>query len=349
MNTTDNRRKILFLGMDKIEINEHEISLLDNEFSHYIIEKITSRPDVYYKQEETDLVFHYTNLSALIGIIENQSLWATHLYFLNDRNEYKHGMDIVKEVVESIKTEENKSILHAISVVLDDVSKVDKYVICFSKNGDSLSQWRAYGNNGNGVSIGFNRKKLESVLLGNNSYRYIIYDKEKQIAAVKLIITEAANFFLPKKEKYKWPNESYYYWLVGYCVSNVLNFIIANYKDPAFEEEKEYRIECKQFHNMLNTKAERFDVYHRTNEKIIIPYTKIYTKPIEHNGTTPKEKLPLRFRVTQLPIEKIIIGPSSNQEEVIKSVKELLGNNFYSVNSVLADLEVLKSIIPYRS
>lgn len=335
--------------MGKIEINEQEVIRLDNEFSYYIIEKIISRPEVYYKQEATDLIYHYTNLSALIGIIENQCLWATHLYFLNDRNEYKHGMGIVKEVIESIKTEENRSILHAISVVLDDISKVDKYVICFSKNGDSLSQWRAYGNNGNGVSIGFNRKKLESALLGKNSYRYIVYSKEKQIAAVKLIITEASSFFLPKKEKYKWPNDSYFYRLVGYCVSNVLDFIIANYKDQAFEEEKEYRIECKQFHNMLNAKAERLDIYHRTNEKIIIPYTKMYTKPIEYKGSNPKKKLPLRFKVTQLPIEEIVIGPSSNQEEVINSVKELLGNNFYSLNSVLADLKVLKSNIPYRS
>jgi hypothetical protein len=29
------------------------------------------------------------------------------------------------------------------------------FLTCFSENGDLLSQWRAYGNNGDGVAIGF--------------------------------------------------------------------------------------------------------------------------------------------------------------------------------------------------
>lgn len=100
---------------------------------------------------------------------------------------------------------------------------------------------------------------------------------------------------------------------------------------------------------MLNTKTERLDIYHRTNEKIIIPYTKIYTKPIEGRDIDSKKKLPLSLRVTQLPIEKIIIGPSSNQEEVIRGVKQLLQDNFYSVTPLLADVEIVRSNIPYRS
>lgn len=261
-------------------------------------------------------------------------------------------MDIIKEVIESIKTKENEAILHAISVVLNEISEVDRYVTCFSKEGDSLSQWRAYANNGNGISIGFNRKKLESVLAGNNSYKYILYDKESQKSAVKLIINEATKFLLPKKKELDWSDHKYYYF-AGYCVSNLLDLIIANYKDPAFKEEKEYRVECRQYHNVLNTKVERLDVYHRTNEKLIIPYIKIKTKPWKNRNTdvlrNTDEKLPFIFTIEKLPIEKIIVGPSSNQDEVIKSVKQLLQNNYYSVNSVLTDVQIVKSVIPYRT
>ena len=237
--------------MGKSGINKEQVEQLDNEFRDFIVRQLISISEQQYKQEATDLVFHYTNLSGLIGIIENQYLWATNLYFLNDRNEYKHGVNIIKEVMDSIKTLENESILHAISVVLNEISEVDKYVTCFSKEADSLSQWRAYTNKGNGISIGFNRKRLESALLGNNSYNYIVYDKEMQKSAVTLIIEEATKFFLPKKKELNWP-DLHYYGFVGYSVSRVLDFIIANYKDPAFKEEKEYRIECKQFHNKLN-------------------------------------------------------------------------------------------------
>lgn len=338
--------------MHKTEINEEEVNRLDNEFSDYIIKKIISTPEDYFKQESSELVFHYTNLSALIGIIENQCIWATNLYFLNDRNEYKHGINIIQEVMESIKTDENKSILHAITVVLNEISEVDRYVACFSKEGDSLSQWRAYADNGSGVSIGFNRKKLETALSGNNSFKYIEYDKEKQKSVIKLVVDEATKFFLTKKEEFKWTDNMYYHF-VGYSVSNVLDFIIANFKDPAFKEEKEYRIECRQFHNMLNTRVERLDIYHRTNEKLLVPYTKIYTNPIEGSDTdllkNSKGKLPFIFTITKLPIEKIIIGPSSNQNEIIRGIKQLLQNNLYAVNSVLSGVEIVKSFIPYRS
>lgn len=332
--------------MDKAEVNKGEVDRLYDEFSDFIIRKLILMPEEHYKQESTDLVFHYTNLSGLIGIIESQCLWATNLYFLNDRNEYKHGMNIIKKVMESIKTQENESILHAISVVLNEISEVDRYVTCFSKEGDSLSQWRAYANYGNGISIGFNRKKLELALSGINSYKYIVYDKEKQKSAVKLIVDEAIRFFLSKKNELNW-SDLQYYSFVGYSVSRVLDFIIASYKDPAFKEEKEYRIERRQYHNILNTKVEKLDIYHRTNEKIIVPYTKIKTKPKEHRESNGE--LPFIFTITKLPIENIVIGPSSNQEEVIQSIKQLLQNNYYSVNSVLADVEIIKSAIPYRS
>ena len=164
--------------------------------------------------------------------------------------------------------------------------------------------------------------------------------------SVKLIVEEATKFFITKKEEFDWHN-NIYYWVVGYSISRVLDFIIANYKDPAFEEEKEYRIECKQFHNKLNTEAKKLKINHRTNEKLIIPYTKIYTKPLKEPYAGPETDLFFKFE--QLPIKKIIIGPSSNQYDVVNGIKELLQNNFYTIGSGKYDVEIIKSKIPYRS
>lgn len=41
---------------------------------------------------------------------------------------------------------------------------INRYICCFSKEGDILSQWRAYANDGRGISIGFNLKKLEQLI-----------------------------------------------------------------------------------------------------------------------------------------------------------------------------------------
>lgn len=35
-------------------------------------------------------LFHYTNAKGLIGIIESQSIWATHYAYLNDSEEIRH-------------------------------------------------------------------------------------------------------------------------------------------------------------------------------------------------------------------------------------------------------------------
>lgn len=35
-------------------------------------------------------LFHYTNAEGLIGIIESQSIWATHYAYLNDSEEIRH-------------------------------------------------------------------------------------------------------------------------------------------------------------------------------------------------------------------------------------------------------------------
>lgn len=40
--------------------------------------------------EEHPEFFHYTNAAGLSGIIQNQTLWATHYAYLNDSEEIKH-------------------------------------------------------------------------------------------------------------------------------------------------------------------------------------------------------------------------------------------------------------------
>lgn len=334
--------------MENLDIKKEEFLKLYHKFSEHMTGRLDTLPRNYTNPENPPenppLIYHYTNLSSVIGIIENHCLWATNLYFLNDSKEYKHGMDIVTEVAREIKNEENTNILNAILSVLREISEVNRYVVSFSKEGDSLSQWRSYANNGGGISIGFNLERLKTALSGSNYFNSIIYNKERQRSHVKFIIEESTKFFLKEA-----PNLdlSLFFDLdfIGVIVSSLLDKIIATYKDPAFEEEKEYRVECRQFHNVLNIQADRLEIFYRTNEKSIIPYTKILTKAKEFKGPSAAEdKLPC-LKITQFPIEKIIVGPSSKQEDIIEGVKHLLQNHCYNTR----DIEISKSKIPYRS
>ncbi|MER0171630.1 MAG: hypothetical protein DU489_13715 [Nitrosomonas sp.] len=49
-------------------------------------------------------LFHYTNAKGLMGIIESQSIWATHYAYVNDSEEIRHFLksrlpDLLRTVV----------------------------------------------------------------------------------------------------------------------------------------------------------------------------------------------------------------------------------------------------------
>ena len=47
-------------------------------------------------------VVHYTDLSALISIVNNNSLWLSDYRFLNDTNEFRDGYKILLKVLKKI-------------------------------------------------------------------------------------------------------------------------------------------------------------------------------------------------------------------------------------------------------
>lgn len=60
-------------------------------------------------------IFHYTDLFGLKGILDSNSLWATNIYFLNDKEESNHGCECfrntIKIVDDNIIPKDKKTIL----------------------------------------------------------------------------------------------------------------------------------------------------------------------------------------------------------------------------------------------
>ncbi len=83
---------------------------------------------------------------------------------------------------------------HCDNLFLDDTFFPHFYCSCFSKNGDSLGQWRAYASDGKGVAIGFNRQYLESFALGHiTQLADVKYRTENDFADLKRDIDQAIN------------------------------------------------------------------------------------------------------------------------------------------------------------
>lgn len=115
------------------------------------------------EKQNNQIVYHYTDLNALINILGRNSitLRATNCLYLNDSNEIKEG-------TESIKRVENKDISNA--------SFRNYYLTSFSKQSDCLSMWGMYAANGGGCAIGFD---LEIISKSYNGMVNCVYGKEK--------------------------------------------------------------------------------------------------------------------------------------------------------------------------
>ena len=117
------------------------------------------------------VLHHYTSGLGVKGIVENRELWATHIYYLNDRSEYQatfeHALDLLPQ---RVLLQERL----ALAPVLRDaiISQLTHYsdgrppaifVTCFSESHDDLSQWRGYTSPGDGYAVTFYRDRLEDI------------------------------------------------------------------------------------------------------------------------------------------------------------------------------------------
>jgi hypothetical protein len=119
----------------------------------------------FYPWETKDLpevVYHYTSLSALPEVLRNQAIWASSFRYLNDM---KEGRYLVEKSVEFIKGH-NKLTPEFNPENLPPKYTSEIYVSCFTTKQDDLNQWRAYADDGRGVAIGFDRKKLAEIAKG---------------------------------------------------------------------------------------------------------------------------------------------------------------------------------------
>lgn len=276
-------------------------------------------------------------------IIENQSLHCTHINYLNDKTEYQHGVDLIQGAISDLKKENfQTAILEKILPNIDELNTSERYVACFSKDGDLLGQWRAYANNGKGVSIGFDFQTLEDSLDAVLNGRHIEYDENEQIETIKELIRIIIAFFSERKDQFDWSGYDYE-WLINKAVIEFIDNIIAGYKNPCFKEEQEYRIEYTVDGNVI--KSNHKEVHFRASENLIIPYV-ILENPYYTSLKKEHDDKWTGFNPThlfkRLPIREVIVGPSLDFIAIKKGLEALLGKHGHE------NVSIVESKLPYR-
>lgn len=233
-----------------------------------------------------------------------------------------------------------------------DIYKTDKfdtpiYTICFSGNGDLLSQWRGYAKDGTGVSIGFKTKYLEkwksaifnkkiNLIARFDKVNYVDYDMEY------LLQLKSRNLINYAKEILGETNEEMI--LLGkLAVEQELDEIAEKsifYKNELFQEEDEYRLiycdsmRCKEgkfIHNLNGRKQiqnsikdfKLSEMKYRVGSEGIVSYFELSFEPIADEI-----------------IGEIILGPkckmtTAEVEFLLSSWGyNCLGNNTYDQRSI---------------
>jgi len=293
------------------------------------------------QDEQSNIIYHYTDGKGAQGILESQSLWATHYRYLNDLNE----LIIFRKALASWRSTFDREPQHVdrlLNELLDiffggggKPPETEAYIVSFCDDeGDRLSQWRAYGR-GDGYALGFDRNELEKLKEKEFRINWLdsIYidsvcygDSEEMPEALKGDLQDCIELL---KARY-----------IGTAIDenvtdDALNemfkpFIkcLSRFKHKGFSEEKEIRL-ISFLPNLTGDSRERDGrlekvIKFRASQKTLVPYMELF------EGRDI------------LPIKKIRVGPSPYVEMKKHSIQILLKKK-----GIDPDIVTI-SQIPYR-
>jgi hypothetical protein len=299
--------------------------LTDEEVETKCLE-IESRFEVQSKLEAEDeqppnVLYHYTSAEGILGIVETGQLWATNVLYLNDASELSGARVILNSELESAPSK----LFWPLRYVTGHAERlaIDHFVASFCEGGDLLSQWRAYGSQGNGYSVGFHASALlatvqraENNFRGACTLRKVRYRRgqktemiQKRIAILSEILEPIApELGVPEKGYFK-PAEQLA--KIFEKIAASIHPALALMKHEAFEAEGEWRLV-------------------RTLWKTPVPIADSAIR-VRTIGGRLAPYLPISWVLPQTPgsketqsVKEIYCGPSVDPELKQKAIRDLL-------------------------
>lgn len=257
------------------------------------------------------IIYHYTDINGLLGLIVTGKIWATHVSRLNDSSEYHHGIKVVADCVRNAMRASSKPL---VDKILSEFKRVETYVASYSTEQDLLSQWRSYSGGKVGYCFGLATDGIATLDDSTPLLEPVIYKD----GLAQQVISRMAN----RVDAYLQNNqfgEVEIGFLLG-MVGGTLANLACTIKHPKFEEENEFR----QFYQPGATSLQ-LERQFRNGRFGLTPYVEV---PFKVEG--------------RLPLRSVTIGPCQDAELEMYTVKTLLEKYSYK------NVEVLVSEIPLR-
>ena len=314
------------------------------------------------------LVYHYCDNYKMANILSGKTLRMSDITKSNDYEEVKMFFPGILNAIEDEYRKDEVPLQYmgitnrdALGKLLEweydilryefDRGGVTNFVVCFCEDGDVLSQWRGYADNGKGCSLGFSVKELGEYC---NTYKGILRFEQVDYKTVKeinvTIVEEALKVLnelrglrnwivenLPSLNEEKIDKMCQYYF--HQMISSVLMSSL-KYKNETFKEEQEWRL----FFSQQIYKYAKWIYGDEEIETIVYDdMLKVIKNRIEFNVTSDDliPFYPINFtEISPNPIKQVIVGP---QNKIMEKDFSL-----YVASNKLNDIDFRYSRISYR-
>ncbi len=277
--------------------------------------KVVDRiPPSLARRTPPEVLYHYTSQRGLLGIVEKKRMWATHIRYLNDSQEFEHALDLAKKLLkkerDSGQTKRSRfgaKALEQLDGSLDIHTPFTVYVTSFTEQGNQLSQWRAYCPPEGGFSLSFSVSKLRAATEKRSNefdlaFIPCLYEESEQHALIAELISTAQTVTSPEI--------SFVFLMLRWAPA---------IKDEGFHEEKEWR---------LIVRGTRNDSSFREGRSFLTPY-------VEFDLVAKNGKIDC--------LDGVTIGPTPHRDLSEQSVGDLLEQH------CLGHAVTFRSGIPFRN
>jgi hypothetical protein len=341
--------------------------------------------------------FHYTSFENCMNMLEFKGkfdrygdspyleLFASHIGFMNDIEEFTNGLVIIGNVLSKVKSSfkewhKNTGVQDVICEFLRIFGIINNrpliplesspphFVVSFCNAGNDLSQWKHYGKNC-GVAIEYN---IHECVFGNFVYRdeeftgtergletyrehpaySVIYEEKAKEDRIKKILEQLEKLTNKGAEK----NVSTKAQVVLQQAVVAASFM----KSHHYSAESEIRMMFVPFAfsetgDLTTVSMPRLasKVFYRERTGLIVPYLKIRLK---HKDDKKHER--------HSPIKSLTIGPGQNQQQIFNALVMCVLSKFYDFKGetnletkhsdddceyvIVNGIEVRRSLVPFR-
>jgi hypothetical protein len=267
---------------------------------------------------------HYTSLGTLPKILEHHDIWLTDAEYCNDTTEVRHGRELTNDVVKDHSAKDRNGRFWQRLRRWRAQRKANRvYTSSFSEEDDDLSQWRAYGANGSGISLTLSPHPFYGLGAvrpsGTLSLQKVTYDDDEKRDIIRRVLDVGLSYRYDENENAR-------------LTAAALEFVAVSFKDDSFKAEREWRVVYSPPADL----GESPPLCFRDGGRLLIPYLRLQDIVARRSDSTREEW-------ERLPIRAVTLGPSLSNSLNKRSTKLLCERWGYP------DVAIYRSEIPYRA